>query len=178
MVLPYDPGWPVVFEAEAPELRDALGPNVLALHHIGSTAVPGLMAKPTIDILAVVDSIDRMDEAVSAMAALGYQAKGENGVAGRRYFQKLDGEVHLVHVHAYPKGHPDIARHLDFRDYLRAHPDAARDYEDLKLTLAEAHTWDPKAYTRGKTDLIRVLDRQAAAWRASTSGHPPSEKGD
>ncbi len=176
MVLPYDPEWRDVFQAECPRVRAALGPNALVIHHIGSTAVPGLMAKPNIDILAVVESVDRLDEAVSAMADLGYQSKGENGVAGRRYFQKLDGD--LVHVHAYPKGHPDIARHLYFRDYLRSHPGAARAYECLKLTLAKAHTWDPKAYTCGKTDLIRALDRQAAAWRASASGQSPSGKGE
>ena len=95
VVLPYDPAWPQMVHAEAARLRPALGDNLISLHHMGSTAVPRLAAKPTVDILAVVRSHRRLDEGRAAIEALGYQAKGENGVPGRRYFQRLDGEVHL-----------------------------------------------------------------------------------
>ena len=169
-VLPYNPSWQALYRAEALRLRPTLGENLVGLHHMGSTAVLGLAAKPTIDILMVVRSHVDLDSKTEAIEALGYQAKGENGISGRRYFQRLDGEVHLFHLHAYQEGHPDIRRHLNFRDYLRAHPETAQAYADLKRTLAAQFTWEPKCYTQGKTDFILAVDRRAAAWRQSLDG--------
>lgn len=170
VVLPYDPSWPQMYRAEAARLAPTLGGNLISLHPMGSTAVPGLAAKPTIDILAVVRAHRWLDEHLEAIQALEYQAKGENGVSGRRYFQRMEGDAHLFHLHAYGAGHPDIRRHLDFRDYLRSHPETARAYATLKQSLADRFTWDPKSYTEGKTDFIREVDRRAAAWREALNG--------
>jgi GrpB-like predicted nucleotidyltransferase (UPF0157 family) len=171
-VVAYNSAWPNIYQAEAERLRPLLRDNLFALYHIGSTAVPGLSAKATIDILAVVHSHTHLDARNFALVELGYQPKGENGVSGRHYFQKLDGEVHRVHIHAYKVGHSDIGRYLNFRDYLRAHPKEARAYEALKQMLADRFTYDPKQYTKGKSDFILSADRRAADWRAAQRALP------
>lgn len=165
-VIPYDPTWPTVYAVEAEIIKGVLGSNVIAVHHIGSTSIPGIAAKPTIDVLVVDRDHGHLDACNDAMRDLGYQPKGDNGIPGRRYFQKLAGEVHLFHIHAFEESHPDIARHLNFRDYLRAHPEEARAYQDLKLRLAARFAFKPTRYTSGKSDFILTLDRRAAAWRA------------
>lgn len=166
-VVPYHPTWPALFQREADRLGPLIGENLIALHHIGSTAVPGLAAKPTTDILVVVTTHTRLDARNPALEALGTYAKGENGVAGRRYYQKLAGEAHLFHMHAYETGHPDIHRHITFRDCLRAHPVEDQAYAALKYDLADKFTYQAQQYTEGKTDFIRAVDEQAAAWQAA-----------
>ena len=103
-----------------------------------------------------------------AMMALGYLPKGENGIAGRRYYRKGSDDLHTHHVHAFANGHADIARHLAFRDYLHAHPDEALAYDQLKRELAARYPVDIDAYVAGKDALIKVMDCRAAAWRRST----------
>ncbi|QZH76767.1 MAG: GrpB family protein [Erythrobacter sp.] len=110
-----------------------LAPLEVTLHHIGSTAVPGLLAKPVIDMLMVVGSIATLDANAAALERLGYQAKGENGVTGRRYFvQRGEDGARRFHLHAFAEGAPQIAAHLAFRDRLRANPALADDYAMLK----------------------------------------------
>jgi GrpB-like predicted nucleotidyltransferase (UPF0157 family) len=163
-VVGYDRAWPAAFASEAEQIRGVLGSNRIAIHHMGSTAVPGLAAKPTIDLLIEVESLAVLDACNPTMLSLGYQAKGEHGIPGRRYFQRLEGDVHLFHVHAFKMGHPDILRHLNFRDYLRAHPDEARAYQALKLRLAAQFRYEPRCYTSGKTAFILAIDQRAALW--------------
>jgi GrpB-like predicted nucleotidyltransferase (UPF0157 family) len=163
---PYDPNWPEIYCIEVAQVSPALGRNLLASHHIGSTAVPGLAAKPTIDIMLVVHELAALDACNTALADLGYQAMGEHGILGRRYFSKKEGDWHLFHMHAYAEGHADIDRHLNFRDYLIAHPAAALDYQTLKQSLVEAFRDAPSEYTAGKGDFIREVEKRAAAWRA------------
>jgi GrpB-like predicted nucleotidyltransferase (UPF0157 family) len=138
----------------------------VAVHHIGSTAVPGLAAKPTIGILLIVRELAALDACNTLLADLGYQAKGEHGILGRRYFSKKEADHHLFHMHAYADGHPDIDRHLNFRDYLIAHPIVALDYQTLKQNLAEQFRDVPVAYTAGKANFILEVEKRAAAWRA------------
>ncbi len=171
-VLPYNPAWPEIYQNEACRLRSVMRECLIALFNIGSTSVPGLPAKPTIDILAVVRSHTHLDACNLVLEGFGYQCKGENGVKGRRYFQMLEGEVHLFHIHAYEAGHPDIDRHLNFRDYLCAHPGEARAYAELKQVLAERFTCEAKRYTAGKSDFIRTVDCRAAAWRKAHPAPP------
>jgi GrpB-like predicted nucleotidyltransferase (UPF0157 family) len=168
-VFAYDPAWPEVYAEEVKRIQSHLGREGMAFHHIGSTAVPGLAAKPTIDILLVVESHDLLDRREGKFVELGYEAKGENGIAGRRYYQKKAGEVHLFHIHAFEVDHSEINRHLDFRDYLRSHPDDARAYEALKLQLAAQFSYNPIEYTTGKTQLIQAIDQKATAWRLRIS---------
>jgi len=166
-VVPYDPSWVRKYETEAEKLIKLFGYHLMEIHHIGSTAIPDMAAKPTIDILGVVKDIEAVDEMDQAMQEIGYQPKGENGIPGRRYFQKIVGEVHVFHVHTFEDGHPEIHRLLNFRDYLRAHPDAASEYQALKVYLAAKFTFEPDKYTEGKNALIQQIDQRAIDWRAS-----------
>ncbi len=165
-VVPYNPAWPRLFAAEAASLAALLGDELVAIHHIGSTAVPGLAAKPIIDILPVVRAIERIDALNDLLLALGYTPKGENGIPGRRFFSKDVEGVRRVHVHAFAAGHPEIARHLDFVAYLRAHPAAAQAYADLKRDLARRFPNDTVGYTDAKSEFIRAIDTQVQKERA------------
>jgi GrpB-like predicted nucleotidyltransferase (UPF0157 family)/8-oxo-dGTP pyrophosphatase MutT (NUDIX family) len=162
-VAPYDPAWPALYRAEAASLAALLGHEMVEIHHIGSTSVPGLPAKPIIDILPVVRDIERIDSFNDLLLALGYVPKGENGIAGRRYFSKDVAGVRRVHVHVFAAGHPEIARHLDFAAHLRAHPADAAAYADLKAELARRFPNDTVAYTDAKSPFIRAIDERARA---------------
>jgi GrpB-like predicted nucleotidyltransferase (UPF0157 family) len=165
---PPDPLWPVEFEREQADVVRALGDVLLALHHIGSTAIPGLRAKPVIDMLAEVRGLAELDGRQEQMEALGYECLGEFGISGRRYFRKDDSAGNRSHqIHAFESTSPQIERHLAFRNYLRAHPARAEAYEELKEKLAERYCHDLPCYTDGKDEFILQIDREAAAWRAS-----------
>ena len=173
-VVPYDAAWPAYYAQWAAVLQQVLGPVAIALHHIGSTAIPGLSAKPTIDVLGEVTALDAVDALNDALRAVGFEPRGENGTPGRRYFVRFaaDGVNHAAHVHLFVSGHPEIQRHLLFRDYLRAHPTEAQLYERLKLALAAQFPFDPMQYTDGKTALVQALDERAAAWQNSLRNAP------
>ncbi len=163
----YDPAWQGAFEAEADEIARALGDIVVALHHIGSTAIPGIYAKPIIDMLLEVDEIGRLDDRSAALERLGYEAMGEFGIPGRRYFHKEDASgTRTHHVHAFQADSPEIERHLAFRDYMIAHPEAARQYGALKRRLAREHPDDIEAYMDGKDPFIKEHEAGALAWRS------------
>lgn len=161
------PDWPRAFRDEAAALRPALGPALMALHHIGSTAVPGLAAKPTIDILGVVTGLAAARSRETALAALGYVARGASGLPGRLYFRKTTGADRTHHLHLFAQGDAHIARHLAFRDYLTAHPDEARDYGALKTALAAAHPEDIQAYMEGKAAMCEALNTRAQHWASN-----------
>ncbi|WP_233505429.1 GrpB family protein [Sporosarcina sp. BI001-red] len=135
----------------------------LEVHHIGSTAVSGLSAKPVIDLLLVVQSISRVDQVNEAMRDIGYEAKGENGIKGRRFFQK-GGNARSHHVHVFEEGSPAITRHLLFRDFLRAYPTRAKEYGELKTRLAVQYPFDIYKYIEGKSELIQQIESDAAHW--------------
>jgi GrpB-like predicted nucleotidyltransferase (UPF0157 family) len=161
----HDAGWALAFAHESAAIAEALGAVLVQLHHVGSTAIPGIVAKPVIDMLAVVTSVDALDSHAAALVALGYEAMGEFGIAGRRYFRKgTAAGVRTHQVHAFGSGSGEIARHLDFRDYLCAHPEEARAYEALKIALARDCHEDIAAYTDRKTEFIRERERRAVAW--------------
>ncbi|MCG3087193.1 GrpB family protein [Sporosarcina cyprini] len=163
VVLPYSNVWPSKFQEAAKELQGVFGSELIAIHHIGSTSVVGLSAKPIIDIMPVVKEIAKIDSFHDAMQELGYEAKGENGIAGRRYFQK-GGDDRTHHVHVYEEESPEIGRHLAFRDYLRAHPDMAEKYGELKEELAMRYPSDIAAYIGGKERLALEIEREALEW--------------
>jgi mRNA-degrading endonuclease RelE of RelBE toxin-antitoxin system len=115
----------------------------------------------------VVSDVSRFDEKTPQMEALGYEAKGEFGIPGRRYFRKDDARGDRTHqIHAFQSGSPEIERHLAFRDFLRAHPRQAKRYEALKERLASLYPTDIGSYADGKDDFIKAMDAKAAAWRA------------
>ena len=153
-IVEYSPEWPLAFERESAAIREACRPLVVEVHHVGSTSVPGLAAKPVLDMMPVAGGPSEAGETIPRMTALGYRCLGENGIPGRLYFEKdVDGRD-AAHVHLFPLGHPAIRTHLAFRDYLRAHPGAARDYERLKRELAAKHRDDREAYTDAKAGFI------------------------
>ncbi len=165
-VVSYNPNWPAMFESEATLVRNALGANCVAIHHIGSTSVPGLCAKPIIDILPVVRNIQEVDKAAQAMEGLGYESKGEYGIAFRRYFQK-GKTIRTHHVHVYEEGDPEIDRYLRFRDWIRSHQDDAQSYACLKIELAEKFPYDIQQYCNGKESFVAGIDAKNGfeGWR-------------
>ncbi|MDT4966967.1 MAG: hypothetical protein QOJ64_1704 [Acidobacteriota bacterium] len=170
-VVAHDPHWRVAFEAEATQVAAALGPNVVAIHHIGSTAIPNIYAKPIIDLLVEMRDIAEVDERSSAMESLGYEAMGEYGIPGRRFFRKDNREgIRTHHIHAFEAGSAEGERHLAFRDYMIAHAEDALEYSELKRKLAQEHSQSIDGYMDGKDGFIKEIDRRAAQWRASHDG--------
>ncbi|MBH9554285.1 GrpB family protein [Inhella gelatinilytica] len=164
-VVAHDPTWADAHARAAEELHTLLGPRLVALHAIGSTAVPGLAAKPILDLLGVVADLADADACNAALASLGYEAMGEYGISGRRYFRRDNAQGERTHhLHVFAEGSPHIRRHLAFRDYLRAHPGIALDYGRLKLRLASLHPSDMPAYIAGKDSFVRTIEAQALAW--------------
>jgi GrpB-like predicted nucleotidyltransferase (UPF0157 family) len=164
-VHPPNPEWIDQFEEEAPKIHQALGGNVVAIHHIGSTSIPDIYAKPIIDLLVEVQEIDAVDNHNATMAALGYEAMGEYGIPGRRYFRKdNDAGRRTHHVHVFKAGSPEVLRHLAFRDFMTAHPALAQQYSDLKRQLAVQHPDDIDSYMDGKDGFIQEMQRQALEW--------------
>ncbi len=170
-VVPHDPRWRVAFEAEAKQVAAALGENVVAVQHIGSTAIPEIYAKPIIDLLVEVRDINEVDGRSSAMESLGYEVMGEYGIPGRRYFRKDNQEgIRTHHIHAFESGSAESERHLAFRDYMIAHPVDAQRYSELKRRLAKEHPWSIDGYMDGKDGFIKEMERRAARWRTSRAG--------
>ncbi|MCO6442051.1 MAG: GrpB family protein [Nitrococcus mobilis] len=172
-VVPYGPLWPREFEQSSGEVVTALGPNLLAIHHIGSTSIPGIHAKPVIDMLAVVADLTAVDQCSAEMERLGYEVMGEFGIDGRRYFRRNDSAGRRTHqIHAFAEGSPHVSRHLAFRDFMRAHPTVARQYGELKRRLAEVHPDDMEAYMDGKDGFIKEMESRALEWLASCGDGP------
>ena len=155
--------WRELFLLEARKIEQVFGENVIEIHHIGSTAVEGLKAKPVIDLLPVVNDLTKVDQKNPDMKELGYEAMGENGLAGRRFFRK-GGDERSHHVHLYEKGHADIDRHLAFRDYLMAHPEDRVRYSEKKAELAERFPYGMEAYIEGKNPLVKEIEGKAIEW--------------
>ena len=159
----HDPKWRQLFQQEAEQLTAVLGSSVAAVHHIGSTAIPTIYAKPVLDLLLVVQDLAALDTKQPRMEALGYEALGEFGIPGRRYFRRdnLSGErTHQVHV--FENDSPQIKRHLAFRDYLINHPETAQEYSDLKQELATKYPDDNEAYMDGKDEFVKKIDMRTA----------------
>ncbi|CAN5271606.1 GNAT family N-acetyltransferase [soil metagenome] len=156
-VVTYNPVWPEVFESEAIKITEALGNNCIAIHHIGSTSVPGLSAKPIIDIMPIVLNIKTVDLNNFNMQQLGYDVKGEYGFMLRRFFVKENA----FHVHVFEQNNPEIERHLKFRDWMRRHLDDRNAYAALKKNLAKKFSNDRTAYCFGKDEFVATIDEKA-----------------
>ena len=161
VVVPPMPEWPRLFETEARNIQGKLGALALRIEHVGSTSVPGLSAKPVIDMALVLPATPPPLVVLAGMEELGYETRGENGIPGRCFFRKRDGGVRTHHVHAFPPGHSELADLMAFRDWLRSHADDARAYESLKLGLAARFRHDRGAYVNGKEAFVRSVLRRA-----------------
>lgn len=160
-VVPYNPDWPLAFEAEAARIKQALGDNCIEVHHIGSTSVPGLIAKPKIDIIAVVQNLDN---ATSAFESLGYQYRKEHEMPFRLYFTKKIA-TH-INLHVYEDQNPEIELNILFRDFLRNCQTSCAEYAKLKrdlLTHQSAHEKNNSklsGYNLGKNAFIKKIINQ------------------
>lgn len=164
-VVDYNPEWKKLFKIEAKKIKNVLGKNCVEIHHIGSTSVKGLKAKPVIDIMTVVKDINLVDEQKTEFQELGYECLGENGIKGRRFYTKVDDNP-THHIHILEKGNKaDIERHLAVRDYLRNHADVARKYAELKVQLADKFTYDNNGYCDGKDAFVKNLEKKALKWK-------------
>lgn len=170
VVLPHDPKWGKMFEEERDRLLSELGDVVISIHHIGSTSISGIYAKPVIDMLAEVRAIEQMDTKNPVMTGMGYEVMGEFGITGRRYFRKYINGNRTFQIHTFQAGSDEIDRHIAFRDYLVAHPDDARVYSDLKKELILKYDGDPDDYINGKNGFIKEIDRKAKLMRSRHSG--------
>jgi GrpB-like predicted nucleotidyltransferase (UPF0157 family) len=154
----YDPAWVGRFEAERAKLAEALRPHAAQIEHVGSTSVPGLAAKPIVDIAITLRTLTVIAEVRIRLAALDYRYRGEEGIPGRHYFNKpIDppGRAHrLAQLHITEAGSTEFRKHVLFRDYLRAHPAARDEYAALKRRLAEEVRDDIAAYIAGKTEFV------------------------
>ena len=162
VIVDYDPAWPSRFASLAATVSAALGSVLVQVEHVGSTAVPGLPAKPVVDLDAVVLPAD-VPEAIDRLAAAGYIHLGERGIAGREAFAPPAGAV-PHHLYVCPADSPALADHLRFRDALRADGRLAAEYGRLKRGLAARFGDDRDGYCEAKTEFIRAaLARQVVA---------------
>jgi GrpB-like predicted nucleotidyltransferase (UPF0157 family) len=170
VIVPYDPAWPPIFDGLRDVYARALGPLALAIEHVGSTAVPGLAARPIIDVDVVIPSRAVLSEVIHRLARLGYRHHGDLVVPGREAFtrEEVDGgsrdgtgrrwPAHQLSVCAADS--EALRRHLHFRDWLRAHPSRMAEYDRLKTRLAQIYGDNLEGYTEGKTAFIDVYDAQ------------------
>jgi GrpB-like predicted nucleotidyltransferase (UPF0157 family) len=168
-LVPHSPLWAGMAASEARRLESALGDVLLTVHHIGSTSIPTIMAKPIVDMIPIVTNLAALDAAMPRIVALGYKALGEFGIPGRRYCHWTNPATgkRQFQLHCFEAGSPQIARHLAFRDYLRAHPDKAREYEAEKIRAAALHPDNTLDYNAEKNDWIKATEIAALAWQAA-----------
>lgn len=162
-IVPYDPSWPDLFEGERRDLEAVFAGVPVRVEHVGSTAVPGLASKPVLDIMIGVVELAHVEARLPSLEALGYQyvPEYEARLPERRYFRKPVTRPRTHHLHAVVEGGELWLRHLRLRDILRARPDLAREYEELKRELAERFTHDGAAYTEAKSPFIeRVMEQE------------------
>src|SRR5438309_5050853 len=169
VVSDYDPNWPTSFEQERIRLKNALGSFALAIENVGSTAVPGLPSKPIIDLLVGVPDLEEIGErCIGPIETLGYNYVPEyaSWLPGELFFRKGPPGPWTHHLHLMEPSHPRWEALLVFRDYLRAHPEAARAYADIKRALAASSKDNIEAYRNGKSTFVEETTAKARAWRA------------
>lgn len=171
----YDAQWPMLFVEHSRAMRAALGEVALRIDHIGSTAVPGLAAKPIIDIQVSVAAFEPLDAFRGPLERLGYIFRADNQERTKRYFRERPGS-RRTHIHVRRAGSFSEQLALLFRDFLRAHPEWAQRYAELKLALAEQHTDDRHRYTEAKRPFTWQALAQADEWAQRTGWFPgPSD---
>ena len=160
IVLPYDSAWKTAFEDIRAELASALGDLAVAIEHVGSTSVEGMSAKPIIDIDVVIPDYTAFDDVVQRLTKIGYTHEGDLGIKDREAFKYTD-KPHLQKHHLYvcPESSPELRRHIAFRDYLRANPEATKQYGEIKEAAAKRYPNDIDGYIHYKSPCIEELYR-------------------
>jgi GrpB-like predicted nucleotidyltransferase (UPF0157 family) len=160
MIVAYDPRWPETFAAQAQALKEALSSVVSDVHHVGSTSVPGLSARPIIDIFLMLRR-ELDDEEMAKVVALGFDYRGDGGIPGGYFFVRDDATIYAF-VAVHPAGH--AMRH--FRDHLIARPEELAEYDAAKRRLEAEYDHDPAAYEQARDRLLLEYDKKAAMWAA------------
>jgi GrpB-like predicted nucleotidyltransferase (UPF0157 family) len=153
-LVPHDPRWAVAYSREAERLQQALGAHALEIAHIGSTAVPGLIAKPLLDIMVAITSLGERDEVVPLLGQIGYEYRPHDTIPDRLFFIAGEPDARRVNLSLAELGSAYWRDHLAFRDILRARPDVAEAYAHLKADLAERYPDDRLAYTAAKGEFV------------------------
>ncbi|MEP6021049.1 MAG: GrpB family protein [Paracoccaceae bacterium] len=163
LLAPPDPEWPIIAADEIALWHEVCGPSLVTVHHIGSTSVPGLPAKPIIDLLPVFKDDGSMDGVRDKLETIGYEWMGEFGLPGRRYCRKDDPDTdkRLFHAHAYAVGHEGVLRHLVFRDALRKNASMRAAYTSVKAACAARHPDGGAQYSDCKSDWISKAEALA-----------------
>jgi GrpB-like predicted nucleotidyltransferase (UPF0157 family) len=172
-IVPYDESWPERFQQLAQQLRNALGPVALRIDHIGSTSIPGLAAKPVIDIQISAADFEPLDAFRLPLESLGYIFRANNPERTKRYFREAPAHPR-VHIHVRRSGSFSEQFALLFRDYVRTHPDVAAQYAELKIGLAQRYQLveERELYTEAKAPFIWKVIAQADSWASSTGWFP------
>ena len=162
-LLPHDPQWAEEASVEEARILGAVWPAIVEMHHVGSTAIPGIAAKPIIDLVGVAPDLAVIEAARPQIQQLGYAWHGEYGLEGRRFCTLSDPVTGLrrFHLHCYAAGDHSIQRHLAFRDYLRARPQVAAAYQQMKRECAARHPDNSHDYTECKDRWIKRVEAEA-----------------
>jgi len=172
----YNPEWPRIFRDLACRIRSAMGPAAVRIDHVGSTSVPGLAAKPIIDVQISVASFEPMDKYLRPLEELGFEYRDKNPELTKRYFKEPRGVDARIHIHVRRAGSFSEQLNLLFRDYMRCHPADASAYAELKRRLAQEYREDRRGYTEAKDAFIWDTLRRADRWAADIGWHPgPSD---
>ena len=162
-VVPYTNEWSEKHNSEKLALEESLENETVRIHHIGSTSISGLSAKPVIDILLEVRSLEGLDKRSETFSNLGYEVMGEYGIVGRRYFRK--GICSRTHqLHAFLEHDEHVIRHLAFRDYIASHPKIKIQYQELKIKVSKECRGDMDLYCQGKDSFIKFHEKLAIKW--------------
>jgi len=166
----HHPKWPEHFSKEQQLLFRILGEKALDISHIGSTSIPGMPAKPILDILAAVKMLSDVEAFTQDLNKIGYEDKGDGGVPGRRFFVKGTEAKRTHHLNFCELNSFFWRSHIAFRDYLEQHPEIAREYSALKQGLADIFPNDRGSYTAGKEEFVHsILDRAIHKTRTKSS---------
>ena len=163
----FNPEWAVWFSHLSSYFTDKLGPQIIRIEHVGSTSVPGMVAKPIIDLDIVINMSD-FELIKSKLEVLGYVHQGDLGIPEREAFAltnlKLKEDLPPHHLYVCDIKSRELQRHIVFRDYLRSHPDDAAKYSEIKVQLVKKHSGDRTQYIDGKDHLVKELLRKALEW--------------
>lgn len=168
-IVEYDSNWVQEFKVKKRKLIQILGDNILDIQHVGSTSIPGMLAKPQIDILVVVKNLDAVRDKYREMSVAGFTSLGDYTSIGEEYFTEDKERIRLTSVHVVPQGHPEILEVINFRNYLRTHVEDRDQYIAVKRELFSRYSQNYAAYGRGKEEIIRAIKHRANQWAEEQS---------
>ena len=178
-LVPHNPDWSHQADEEAQRILSGLSFPIIGIYHIGSTSVAGIKAKPILDFVMEVEDLEDVIQAVPEFEAIGYINKGEYGISGRQFFTRDTNGDRTHHLHVFQQATRILKGIHVFRDFLRANPDAAREYEKLKEKLAKRFPKQSGNYTAAKSDFILSMDEVARYWLEQNGyGRKPDEPQD